>query len=144
MSVARLMRGYRELRVHRILVRYLRESLLEGNPIGVADRLIASCRLFKPEALDGHGYVDGYGYAQREPHRLVSAVMVLERGFDLYKDESEIRAGILVALGKLFEVTLSGQHRFSEQDCARMTAAMQSFHEEDDSRKSQMDKWNKR
>lgn len=133
MLIARLMRSYRELMVHRILVRYLRESMLEENASDIADRLIASCRLFKPEVLDGHGHVDGYGYAQSEPHRLVSAAMVLESGFDLYKDEPEIRACVLITLRKIFEAFWSrgNGYIYSAQDCARMTYVLQSVHSEE-------------
>lgn len=119
--------------VHRILVRYLRESMLEENPSDIADRLIASCRFFNPEVLDGHGHVNGYGYAQSEPNRLVSAAMVLESGFDLYKDEPEIRSIILVALRKIFETfwNKGNGHIYSDQDCARMTYVLQSVHSEE-------------
>lgn len=99
----------------------LRGSLLEGDPSDVADGLITSCRLLRPEVL--------HGYGGETPHRLVSAAMVLESGFSAYKDEPEVKAGISVALGKLFEAMK--HQRYSDQDYERIRSVMDSFYLED-------------
>ncbi len=112
---------YRELRVSWAVRSALRGSLLVGDPSDVADRLITSCRLLRPEVL--------HGYGGETPHRLVSAAMVLESGFRAYEDEPEVKAGISVALGKLFEVMK--HHRYSNQDYERIRLVMDSFYYED-------------
>lgn len=128
MYFEKLSRSYRELRVYWTIRSMLRGSLLEGDPSDVADGLITSCRLLRPEVL--------HGYGGETPHRLVSAAMVLESGFSAYKDEPEVKAGISVALGKLFEAMK--HQRYSDQDYERIRSVMDSFYLEDTLRQARL------
>lgn len=101
-----------------------RVGIFQYNPAKIANNLIAHVWEQTPDIFDGK-------FGER-PHKLAVAAVALGNGFDMYINDSSLRASCLIALGEILKtVNLNGTlFPFNNVDHHLFNSAMQMFNEE--------------